>query len=406
MKPHLLFFINRSPIPSIDGTRERILNELKTISHYYQIDLWVIGTEKISEKNKNELTNICGGEVKITTLSKLSCSLRSLRGLISANPLQTFYFYNKSTNKDILKTINKYQAIYFHTIRFGKYAEQIKEKFPQKNKIILFDFNDAISLNYKHAAITAVGPWKLIYKIEENRVKNYELKLLQKFLHFSIITNRDREYILNNWQKKYHRPYNKKIWLTRYPVKNELFNYNYQPTDKNLVFIGNLLYPPNIQGLVLFCKKIWPLILKADPKLKLLIIGRGTNRVLKTYKNVETLGFIDNPYSLMTNQYLFLNPINFGGGISTKTLMSMAIGLPVISTVIGASGIEGVKDGKNIIFIDYNNPEKSSEIIIKATNDIQKLKMIGLGGKNLVNKLYKKSKNDLDLINFINSSIS
>ena len=130
MKPRLLFCTNRPPLPAWDGTRERILGELQTIGHDYQIDLLVIGTEKFSEENRQKLMTICGGEIKLVYLSKFSCLLRTLLGLFSRRPLQVSYFYDRKIGRGLLANILEYQAIYFHTLRFGEYAKQIKQSHP------------------------------------------------------------------------------------------------------------------------------------------------------------------------------------------------------------------------------------------------------------------------------------
>lgn len=399
MKPKLLFFSTRPPFPPVDGTREHILSELKALAPFFQIDLFIASDEKLRPDAKNELEKIIGGQVLFHYSSRLACRLRALGNIFSSQPLQVSYFYSRRIARRFQKIAPDYQSFYCHTLRPAKYFLELKDCLPKISGRVLLDLNDAISLNYNYAAERANGIWRLIYAWEKNRVKNYELKLLDGFTHFSIVTERDRDWIYNNWRAKYGSEPEKKITVLRYGVNDNFLEYNYSPQNNNLVFIGNLYYPPNRQGLKIFCQKIWPLILKARPESELLIIGRGAKNLFAGYQNVRPLGFIDNPYELMAQQAAFLNPITFGAGISTKTVLSLALGIPIISTAIGIAGVEGLGQSSEPIFlIDYQKPVQAAEIILQALADKEARLLISQKEKALARSLYLKSKNDEDLI--------
>ncbi|MCX6747901.1 MAG: glycosyltransferase family 4 protein [Candidatus Nomurabacteria bacterium] len=318
LKTKILYVVTRPPYPALDGTRERILGELKKLNEDFDVSLLIVTDEKVAEKTVQHLQSILTGEVVVFNLLKIKCYLRSFVGLFSSLPLQCSYFYSQKVKKWLQMNEYKYKVIHFHTIRLGEYIKDLKK----------------------------------------NRISSKASRLLLCF-------------------------------------------HTYNPETQNLVFLGNLLYPPNLQGMELFCKNIFPLIFKNKTETKLFIIGRGGKEHFSGLRNVEPLGFVDNPYDFISKQALFINPATFGAGVPSKVLLAMAIGIPVVSTNNNISGIEDIQDKENVCLIDHNTPEKSAEKILALLSDEKNRKQIGNAGKVLALNNHKLSRNYAKLKNFI-----
>ncbi len=401
MKPKLLYVLTRPPYPAIDGTRERILGEIKALNADFEISLLIVTYENTSVESENYLKSIVSGEIFILKLRIINCYIRSFISLFSGNPMQAGYFYCKEAKQWLKKNCAQYQTIYFHTIRLGHYIKYLKNHNYCPNSRLLLSFNDSISLNYKSAKKKAEGLWRLIYTIEENRVKNYELEMLDMADGCSIITEHDKKYIEDNWKELNKNKRMSEIQIIPCDIDDTFFNYDYNPQNNNLVFIGNLFYPPNRQGLEFFCKNILPSIISRKPEIQLLIIGLGGKEFFSNIPNTKIFGFVDNPYPLMAQQALFVSPADFGAGVSSKSLLAMALGLPIISTVDSARGIACAKDGKNICLIDYANREDAVKKIIYLLENQEERKKIGQAGKMLALQNYRQSINYPKLKSFI-----
>ena len=393
MRNKILFVVTRPPYPATDGTRERILNELKSLSADFLIDLLIIGTEDMNQENRKYLAKITGGNIFTFKISKIKASLRSLAKIFSNKPLQSAYFLSLPARHWLEEKSHQYQIIHFHTLRFGPYLERLKKNIGNRGARLLLNFNDAISLNYLDAAKKAKGLWRLIYYLEAKRVRNYELKMLELAEGFSIVSSRDQEYILNNWKIKHQGKQAPEIQVIRHIIEDEIFSYQYQPETENLVFIGNLFYPPNKQGLEFFCKNIWPEIKKVRPEIKFIIIGRGGQESFSSQTGIETLGFVQDPYPVITKQALFISPADFGAGVPTKTLLAMSLGIPVVSTGNNAAGIDGIADGENICLIDYQEKSRAAAKILELLADKDRMRGVGAAGKILAEEKYRQSKN-------------
>jgi GT2 family glycosyltransferase/SAM-dependent methyltransferase/glycosyltransferase involved in cell wall biosynthesis len=110
---------------------------------------------------------------------------------------------------------------------------------------------------------------------------------------------------------------------------------------KGVLFLGNFENPANNDALEWFLSKVWPLARKSEPRLKLYVAGHAAPRGVETkYPGVVCLGKVAELGPLFAAHRVFAAPIRFGTGINTKNVMALAHGLPVVTTSIGAEGMQ------------------------------------------------------------------
>lgn len=110
--------------------------------------------------------------------------------------------------------------------------------------------------------------------------------------------------------------------------------------SNNFIFFGQWVRKDNSEGLEWFLDNVYPSI---NSGFSFKIIGRGLPDSLlekiKDYNNIEYLGFVDNPYQMITEARAVLSPLFSGAGVKFKVLESMACGTPVIGSDIAFEGI-------------------------------------------------------------------
>jgi polysaccharide biosynthesis protein PslH len=135
--------------------------------------------------------------------------------------------------------------------------------------------------------------------------------------------------------------------------------YKPRPTDpspdgRTVVFFGHLAYIPNTDGVIHFIQDIWPRIAAAHPEARCKIIGAGTpppSVLALAGPRVELTGFVPDLRPHLAEAAIVVVPLRLGGGTRLKIVEAMAMGKAVVSTSLGAEGIEAVP-GRDILIAD------------------------------------------------------
>jgi glycosyltransferase involved in cell wall biosynthesis len=119
-----------------------------------------------------------------------------------------------------------------------------------------------------------------------------------------------------------------------------------------------------------------------------------------TDPNMETMGHIKDARQYMNNNGIMIVPLLSGSGMRVKIIEGMALGKVIISTAIGAEGIE-YEHGKDIFIAD--TPNEFVEAIVKCSTDIDLCKAVGRNAKELVRNKYDNIVISQKLIEFYKS---
>ena len=134
--------------------------------------------------------------------------------------------------------------------------------------------------------------------------------------------------------------------------------YQPRPTDappdgRTVVFFGHLSYAPNVDGVIHFVQDIWPRIAEAHPEARFKIIGGSPPRSLQLLAGprVELTGFVPDLRPHLAAAAAVVVPLRLGGGTRLKIVEAMAMGKAIVSTALGAEGIEAVP-GRDLLIAD------------------------------------------------------
>lgn len=155
-----------------------------------------------------------------------------------------------------------------------------------------------------------------------------------------------------------------------------------------ILFCGSLWSLPNAEGLFWFVKKIWPLVLDEFPNLKLLVVGSGDlpgkySEIGQT-ESIEFSGPVEDVKEWYNKATISVVPLLTGSGTRLKILEAMGIGVPVVSTSIGAEGIK-YSDNSDILIAD------KEELFAEKVIYFLKNKEIRLDTQKKAKELVKKN---------------
>jgi len=175
---------------------------------------------------------------------------------------------------------------------------------------------------------------------------------------------------------------------------------------KHFITIGNFLHEPNWQT-VLQLKKLWKSIKKALPEAEMHIYGAYVSEKAKQLHN-EKEGFIikgraKSVESVFNSAKILLAPIPYGAGLKGKLLESMQLGLPNVTSLIGAEAMHGNLDWNGCI---TNSDEEFIEKAIELYSNEMLWNTAQENGMELVNKRYEKALFETEFVLKINDLLS
>jgi glycosyltransferase involved in cell wall biosynthesis len=161
----------------------------------------------------------------------------------------------------------------------------------------------------------------------------------------------------------------------------------------SILFCGSLDYEPNIDGLRWFVKEMWPNLIQKIPQVQLTIIGRKPSleftEELRKIKRVNFIGEVTNVEPFYHANNICIVPLRKGSGTRLKILEAMSFGNSIISTSVGAEGID-VKPGENILLADdVQSFVNAIQLLISSPNLNQEIRK---NARLLVEKKYSWNK--------------
>jgi glycosyltransferase involved in cell wall biosynthesis len=353
MKKKCLIIIPGIPYPPVDGHKLKIYNLILILCKYYDLHIITIAKENIS-KEQAEFINNHSYRREHFRLTILGTFFRLIQSIFSKIPFQVKYYTLPSVKNYIVKNSEEDEFAVLNLIRTCEYIDILRDKY------LILDMVDCLSKSYlKSNETTTSLIYSFIYKIEGNRLVEYEKKCVQK-VNLTLCVNKEDAGNLSR--------YGNVEWLPN-GVNKKLFNY----TKKNkkysnyIVFFGAMFYQPNIDAVIWFERYVLDYL---NPDIKLIIIGArpalSLVNISKKRKNVEVTGFLEDPYLIINSCFAVIAPMQNGGGIQNKILETMGMGKVNILTSYAADPIIGAKNEEH--FIVENNPivmaEKINEIYL------------------------------------------
>ena len=236
---------------------------------------------------------------------------------------------------------------------------------------------------YRRYKKAKFGLKKFVAFIEWCRWAKYELTLSKKFDRTLTVTDKDR--LLLKWLTQSD---NVRYFPHAYEVASQIPEYTTRKPH-TLVFVGTYSHQPNVDAAEWLCKEIFPAIQKKYPDAILYLIGPGPSSEMKRAgelnSNIKVTGFVDDVNVYLKECSVFISPLRFGGGVKNKVLAAMAQGIPVVSTGVGAEGIDGA-DSTNILVGD--SVEKLVECVSRLFEDRKEASLFGVNGWQNVKQWY------------------
>lgn len=172
----------------------------------------------------------------------------------------------------------------------------------------------------------------------------------------------------------------------------------------SLFHIGAMDWLPNQESIRWLLEEVWPVVHREVPQAKLYLAGRKmpSQWMEATIEGVSVIGEVPDAMYFIGSKKINVVPLLSGSGIRVKIIEAMSIGKVVVTTAVGAQGID-YSDGENILIAD--TPEQFAQQIKRCLDDDAFCKRVGEAAARLVAEQYNKQVLAEQLIEFYNKRL-
>lgn len=398
----ILQICNKMPYPPNDGGAIATLNVSKSFYELgHDVTILSLNTKKhYSDLSKisNELkTKIRFIPVDIDTTIKTNQAVKNL--LFSSLPYNAQRFISESFKDELIRLLSseKFDIIQIEGLYMGLYIDIIKKYSSAKIALRAHNIEHEI--------------WKRTYLLEKNilkkqyliiltnRIKRLKKRLLNSYDLLVPITRRDEQFFkeFGNTKPSHVTP----VGININELKYDFSNIEYP----SIFHLGALDWSPNQEGILWFLKNIWKGIKEKHPDLNFYIAGRNApewfiNKI--KCEGVVYLGEIDNAYKFINSKAVMIVPLLSGSGMRVKIIEGLALGKTIISTSIGAEGID-ITHNQNIIIAD--NTKNFNDSLNKVLTNKIFFEEIGKNAVKFARDYYDNLNIAKSLIDFYSKNI-
>lgn len=367
----MFVLLPRVPYPIEKGDKLRAYHQLRYLSKNNEIILCALNDIKLPEGTLAALDPYCR-EIHVIRLSRLCIAFNILRAFLSGKPLQVGYFYSSGARKKISRLIHatKPDHIYCQLIRVAEYVKDLP--YPKT-----LDYQDVFSKGVERRIHTSPFYLRPVLRLEYRRLLKYEARIFDSFDHKTIISYPDQDLI--------PRPDKEKIVVVPNGVDMDYFSPLAIEKEFEVVFIGNMGYPPNVQAAEFLAKQIIPLVQKRFPDVRLVLAGANPHPRIQALAsgNIRVTGWVEDIRSWYARSRIFIAPMLIGTGLQNKLLEAMAMRIPCITSPLANQALCAV-DGKEILI--GNTAEEFAGHIIHLLEDPGEAESLAQAGFLFVKK--------------------
>jgi glycosyltransferase involved in cell wall biosynthesis len=282
-----------------------------------------------------------------------------------------------------------YDAVHSDQLWMAQYAlyarSRVSNRGFQMPKLVL-DQHNAVHLILRRMALHARNPLKRGFLAWESRkLARYEADTCRRFDHVITVTDEDKR-ALSRLYAGGPPP------MTIIPICVDPSSVPVVPRDpesKTILHLGTMYWPPNIEGVLWFAREILPRVRRKIPGGEFCVVGKTPPRsVLELAAGdsaVSVAGYVADPEPYLRDSAVFVVPLHAGGGMRVKILDAWLWGIPIVSTTIGAEGID-VQEGENILIAD--DADAFAEAVVRLLDDRELAQRLAANGREWVERRY------------------
>jgi len=331
----LLFVSPRQCWPTVSGAKLREYHFLRALSREAEVDYVYFRDSNSHPLSKSELSD-CRNIVPVSKPDAYTIRHKIL-GIVGEWPLPILNYTSQSMTDAVKKLVatNRYDLIHLDSIHLVRCTEGLKTP-------VIYDWHNIESEAMGRYADTVDSRAKSFYaRATAKKMHRLERRILLRDFGHVVCSERERLLLLSIEPRARIATVENGVDTSFFAVARKALPGGF----KTLVFVGTMDYYPNVDAVVSFATKIWPSIRSRMSDARFTIVGANPTlavQKLSQIPGVTVTGTVPDVRPYYESALAAIAPIRSGGGTRLKILEAMAAGVPVISTPLGAEGVDAV----------------------------------------------------------------
>ncbi|MEI9811564.1 MAG: glycosyltransferase family 4 protein [Acidobacteriota bacterium] len=335
----VLFLSPRQAWPTNSGAKLREFHLARCLAQQAEITLLAFAAEPDLLR---ESLPFCREVIAVPPPQRYT-PVKLLRGLAGPHPL-TVLNYSTAPMRDALSTLlerTPFDAVQIEGTPMEAYAPILLRR--ARPPVLIYDWHNIESelmLRYAEQSSSAVR--RFYANRTAHLLAQTERRMLARPAAAHLVCSGREQTLLQSLAPR------ASVHLVPNGVDTQAFASLTPAAQRNrLLFVGTMDYHANIDAAVAFARDVWPQLHAALPNLRFTLAGANPApavRELASQPGIEVTGTVPSLLPYYAEAVASLVPLKTGGGTRLKILESFAAGVPVVSTAVGAEGLDAIPD--------------------------------------------------------------
>ena len=328
--------------------------------------------------------------------------LKIVRGLMGPTPVTILNCWSTEAASQFIALLRsrRFDTIQIEGVHLLKYLPLIRSESAHSG--IIIDWHNIESeLMRRYAKTTTNWAKKIVANRTATLIERAENDLLDACTTHTVTSERERQRLLSRRPNANIQVIPNGIDTTFYKDENlaeARRQSGHDSVEKTILFVGSMDYHANIDAVTWFSREIWPEIARNHPDILFTIVGRNPAPQVRALASdrMHVTGTVDDVRPFYASALAVVVPLRSGSGTRVKILEAMAAGVPVVSTRLGAEGID-IQDGVHLLLADsarniaaaVGNLVASPESRVRLTRAARKLVAESYDWSTIGEQLYK-----------------
>ena len=375
----LLFVTGTLPYPPTDGWKIRVFALLRGLAQRHSVSV-VSFVRRIDDALAVERLRDQGIDLHVVHRDHRYAPSKLFQGLVGRTAFPILNYRDERMTHLLQQVLQSdtFDIVQVESLHMAQYCLGL----PQTT---ILDLHNIESLLMRRYARQESNPLKRAYaEVTWRKLAAYERETCGRFSHCLTCSDEERVLLQTRCGVDQVTVVPNGVNMDAHAAEEiGLPNGSSPPRGERIVFVGRMDYHANVEGVRWFCRYVWPRIRARRPGAVLQIVGGypvpAISRLARAGE-IEITGFVRDVRPYVKHASIVVVPLRVGGGTRLKILEALAMGKPLVSTTVGAEGIEAVPD-RDLVIAD--RPEEFADEVVSLLTQPERREALGNAGRRL-----------------------